>query len=176
MLSHRGRAWNLIPTSRSTGPSPSPTRGVRHAVKCTDTSGLMVLPMLLVWKRRLGWRAMKALSGASLCMPSAGAPTTSSACSSPAGYGAPGFGHGISRHATEKPPRRIGWWRRTIVMGRPPVVPQYMVRYSASPGAGSPMPQVRTARRRLVRVARTYSTEAPGRTCQLSRPRRSCSR
>ena len=55
-------------------------------------------------------------------------------------------------------------------MGRPPVVPQYMVRYSASPGAGSPMPQVRTARRRLVRVARTYSTEAPGRTCQLSRP------
>ena len=32
------------------------------------------------------------------------------------------------------------------------------------------MPQVRTARRRLVRVARTYSTEAPGRTCQLRVP------
>ena len=31
-----------------------------------------------------------------------------------------------------------------------------------------PVPSVRTARRRLVRVARPYSTEAPGRTCQHS--------
>ena len=33
-----------------------------------------------------------------------------------------------------------------------------------------PAPLVRTARKRLVRVARTYSTEAeaPGRTCKLS--------
>jgi hypothetical protein len=35
------------------------------------------------------------------------------------------------------------------------------------PRPGScPKPQVRTARGRPVRVARTYSTEAPGRTCQ----------
>jgi len=39
-----------------------------------------------------------------------------------------------------------------------------------APGASCPVPQVRTARRRLVRVARTYSTEAPGRTCQLRVP------
>ena len=32
----------------------------------------------------------------------------------------------------------------------------------ASPGPSCPAPLERTARRRLVRVARTYSTEAPG--------------
>jgi hypothetical protein len=32
-----------------------------------------------------------------------------------------------------------------------------------------PVPLVRTARRRLARAARTYSTEAPGRTCQHSK-------
>ena len=37
--------------------------------------------------------------------------------------------------------------------------------------ASCPVPLVRTARRRLVRVARTYSTEAPGRGCQHSRER-----
>ena len=42
-----------------------------------------------------------------------------------------------------------------------------------APGASCPAAQVRTARRRLIRVARTYSTEAPGRTRQLSCPRRS---
>eukprot|EP00964_Phaeocystis_antarctica_P051513 scaffold30059_cov63-Phaeocystis_antarctica.AAC.2 len=41
-----------------------------------------------------------------------------------------------------------------------------------APGAGCPAPLIRTARRRTVRVARTYSTEAPGRTCKL-RSRRS---
>ena len=35
-------------------------------------------------------------------------------------------------------------------------------------GASCPVPPVRTARRRLVRAACTYSTEAPGRTCQHS--------
>eukprot|EP00964_Phaeocystis_antarctica_P128909 scaffold92731_cov66-Phaeocystis_antarctica.AAC.1 len=39
-------------------------------------------------------------------------------------------------------------------------------------GASCPAPPVRTARRRLVRVARTYSTEAPGRTCKLRAARR----
>ena len=34
------------------------------------------------------------------------------------------------------------------------------------PGASCPAPPTLTARTRLVRVARTYSTEAPGRTCQ----------
>ena len=34
-------------------------------------------------------------------------------------------------------------------------------------GASRPAPPVRTQRGRLVRVARTYPTEAPGRTCQL---------
>ena len=46
----------------------------------------------------------------------------------------------------------------------------------ASPEASCPAPPVRTARRRLVRVACTYSTEAPGRTCQHGRsptPKRS---
>eukprot|EP00964_Phaeocystis_antarctica_P077902 scaffold48415_cov61-Phaeocystis_antarctica.AAC.2 len=33
-----------------------------------------------------------------------------------------------------------------------------------------PVPQARTLRRRPVRVACTYSTEAPGRTCKLSSP------
>ena len=38
-------------------------------------------------------------------------------------------------------------------------------------GASRPAPPVRTQRGRLVRVARTYPTEAPGRTCQpRSRP------
>jgi hypothetical protein len=36
-------------------------------------------------------------------------------------------------------------------------------------GASRPAPTVRTLRGRLVRVARTYPTEAPGRTRQLSR-------
>jgi hypothetical protein len=36
-------------------------------------------------------------------------------------------------------------------------------------GASRPAPPVRTQRGRLVRVARTYPTEAPGRTCQLRR-------
>ena len=36
---------------------------------------------------------------------------------------------------------------------------------SASPGPSCPAPRVRTARRRLVHVARTYSMEAAGRTC-----------
>ena len=35
-------------------------------------------------------------------------------------------------------------------------------------GASHPVRPVRTQRGRLVRVARTYPTEAPGRTCQLS--------
>ena len=35
-------------------------------------------------------------------------------------------------------------------------------------GASRPVPPVRTQRGRPVRVARTYPTEAPGRTCQLS--------
>ena len=35
-------------------------------------------------------------------------------------------------------------------------------------GASRPAPPVRTQRGRLVRVACTYPTEAPGRTCQLS--------
>ena len=39
-----------------------------------------------------------------------------------------------------------------------------------APGASCSVPQVRTARRRLVRVAHTYSTEAPGRTCKLRLP------
>ena len=37
-----------------------------------------------------------------------------------------------------------------------------------APGASCPAPQVRTARSRRVRVAREYSTEAPGSTCQHS--------
>eukprot|EP00964_Phaeocystis_antarctica_P029233 scaffold16484_cov69-Phaeocystis_antarctica.AAC.2 len=47
---------------------------------------------------------------------------------------------------------------------RQPVVPRYAVRTarptysSAPPGASCPAPPVHTARRRLVRVARTYST------------------
>ena len=36
-----------------------------------------------------------------------------------------------------------------------------------APGVGCPAPQVRTARSRLVRVAHTCSTEAPGRTSKL---------
>ena len=59
-----------------------------------------------------------------------------------------------------------------------PVVPRYArhargwYAYGArtllgAPRASCPVPLVRTARRRLVRVARTYSTEAPGRTCKL---------
>jgi hypothetical protein len=35
-------------------------------------------------------------------------------------------------------------------------------------GAGRPAPPVRIQRERLVRVACTYPTEAPGRTCELS--------
>ena len=42
------------------------------------------------------------------------------------------------------------------------------VRYARGAlGSGRPAPPVRTQRGRLVRVARTYPTEAPGRTCQL---------
>ena len=41
------------------------------------------------------------------------------------------------------------------------------VQYTGAVGAGCPVPPVRTQRGRLVRVARTYPTEAPGRTCQL---------
>eukprot|EP00964_Phaeocystis_antarctica_P127846 scaffold91553_cov63-Phaeocystis_antarctica.AAC.2 len=60
-----------------------------------------------------------------------------------------------------------------------PAVPRYAVRavrrgWDACSvlrlGASCPAPPVRTARRRLVRVAHTYSTQAPGRTCQ-HRPR-----
>ena len=40
--------------------------------------------------------------------------------------------------------------------------------YGVRPWRNScPVPQVRTLRRRLVRVARTYSTEAPGRTVSI---------
>ena len=50
--------------------------------------------------------------------------------------------------------------------------------YSNSPGPSCcPAPQVRTARKRQVRVVRKYSTEAPGRTCQHREvPRRASGR
>jgi len=39
-------------------------------------------------------------------------------------------------------------------------------------GASCPVPPVRTVRGGLVRVARTYATEAPGRACQLGAPQK----
>ena len=61
-----------------------------------------------------------------------------------------------------------GGTRYAVRPARPGPVPVRVPRtYSAwRLGASGPVPPVRTARRRLVRVARTYSTEAPGRTCQ----------
>ena len=62
-------------------------------------------------------------------------------------------------HGTLYVPNARGWY----------VYPVRTVRGAL--GASRPAPPVRTQRGRLVRVARTYPTEASGRTCQLSAAR-----
>ena len=73
-------------------------------------------------------------------------------------------------------PRRLRWVR-TGYAYQPPALGTYRTHRAALPqgptystwslGASRPAPPVRTQRGRLVRVACTYPTEAPGRTCQL---------
>ena len=73
---------------------------------------------------------------------------------------------------TQRPTRwPPGVPRHAVRTERPRLVRAYPVRtVRGALGASRPAPPVRTQRGRLVRVAGTYPTEAPGRTCQLGWP------